>query len=202
MDSCEEGRDDEDRGVELKTAKVKDPVRVKAGKKARRKGANSEREIGHLFEKWWGAKWARTPVSGGWQKDAQARADWNACGDLTCTDPSWIWTIDIKSENSSQVEHLLIRPATSKVLRWWEQAVGETPEGKQSMLVFTRMRQPWFVMTRRTDVLASVIRPEKKLIWNHFAIFLLEDLMAAPKETVLMAMQQPVRVGLPRVALG
>lgn len=114
----------------------------KKGVNGRKKGQAAERKLAKLFAQWWGAEFARTPLSGGFAT-AKFREDWNASGDLVTPDPTFPFTVESKKVEGWHLEQILYSNKTL-IHKWWEQTVRETPEGKISLLVFTRNRQKLF----------------------------------------------------------
>ena len=127
-------------------AKAKNPKRVAAGKKSRRKGSANENQLAKLFKGWWGeGKWARTPSSGGWATPAH-RESFRTCGDIITTDTVFPYCIEAKKEEGWDLDQLLTAPR-SRLYRWWDQVTGETPEGMTPMLVAGRNRRERLVVT-------------------------------------------------------
>jgi hypothetical protein len=120
---------------------------------SRSKGARAERKLAKLFAVWWGADFARTPLSGGFSTK-QFREDWNAAGDLVTPDPSFPFCVESKHVEGWHIEQLLTAPR-SDIYRWWFQTTQETPEGHLPLLVFTRNRQPYFFIMKRDHLVSS-----------------------------------------------
>lgn len=128
----------------------KDPVRVAAGKKSKRKGSRGELKVAKMFSSWWGSEFARTPSSGGFAT-SKFRKDWNAGGDLVTPDDLFPFCVEVKNVKDWRLEDLLTS-ASSNLLKYWEQAVQESEEnGKVPLLVFKRNRSDWFVMMQFED---------------------------------------------------
>jgi hypothetical protein len=128
-------------------AKVKDPKRVATGRRSRRKGAVNERVVAALLRAWWGrGEFLRTPSSGGWAGSKQAREDLNAAGDIVTSERDFPFCVEVKSQEGWSFVQFMREPGTCLIRRWWEQTTSETPNGKIPLLMFTRIRQPWFVM--------------------------------------------------------
>lgn len=66
-------------------------------------------------------------------------------GDVVTTDETFPFTVESKNAEGWHLEQLLTAPKCD-VIRWWRQAVEETPEGKVPLLVFKRNRHPWLFM--------------------------------------------------------
>lgn len=107
---------------------------------SRSKGARAERNLAKKFGKWWGSDFARTPSSGGF-RTRKFREDWNAAGDLVTPDESFPFCVESKHAEGWTLEQLLT--AESCLLyQWWDQTIGETPEGQTPLLVFRKNRFP------------------------------------------------------------
>lgn len=124
---------------------MKDPRRVKAGRKSRRKGSGNERALAKLFESWWGGQWARTPQSGGWSSK-DVREGFRTCGDLITTSEDFPFCVEAKAEEGWHIEQLFTAPK-SAIYRFWDQAVEETPDSLNPLLVFKRNHVEHLVMT-------------------------------------------------------
>ena len=184
--------------------KVKDPKRVKAGKKSKRKGNSNERAVAKLLATWWGAgEFMRTPSSGGWGRSKQVRDDFNAAGDIVTTATDFPFCVEVKSEERWELEQLLTSPETCPIARWWKQAVEETPVGKSPLLLFTRKHRPWYAMGDHASLgsILAFVRSgtESSLsVWtvtiNRRTAYLMlaASLMSVPPRTILAAMM-PVR---------
>lgn len=128
-------------------ARVKDPKRVATGRRSRRKGAVNERVVAALLRAWWGrGEFLRTPSSGGWAGSKQAREDLNAAGDIVTSERDFPFCVEVKSQEGWSFVQFMREPGTCLIRKWWEQTTSETPNGKIPLLMFTRIRQPWFVM--------------------------------------------------------
>lgn len=131
----------------------KNPNRVKAGKKSRRKGSSNELAIAKLFKDWWGGEWARTPSSGGWAtKDV--REGFRTCGDVITTATDFPFCIEAKKQEGWHLEQLLTADK-SLLYQWWDQAVEETPDDMLPMLVFNRNHVERLVMLDVTTLRPS-----------------------------------------------
>jgi len=113
----------------------------------RKKGQTAERKLAKLFSVWWGADFARTPLSGGFAT-AKFREDWNACGDLVTPDKSFPFCVESKKVEGWTLEQMLTSDKTL-MHKWWEQTLTETPKGKIPLLVFTKNHAPLYAMVRR-----------------------------------------------------
>lgn len=175
----------------MRDPRVKDPKRVAAGKKAKRKGNSNEREVAKMLAEWWGSgEWMRTPSSGGWGRSKQVRADFNAAGDIVTTAADFPFCVESKSEEGWELEQLLRSPDKCPIAKWWDQTVRETPEGKHPLLLFTRRLRPWYAMLA-IPALARGLAEPKWRVWirgstEDVFLTMADNLLAMPKETVLM----------------
>jgi len=185
---------------------VKDPKRVAAGKRSKRKGNSNEREVAKMLAAWWGSgEWMRTPSSGGWGRSKQVRDDFNAAGDIVTTATDFPFCVEVKSEEGWELEQLLRSPEKCPIAKWWKQAVDETPEGKHPLLLFTRKMRPWFVMA--IPPLYPILTEPTWQVWvpqtGRVCLTLASSLMAIPKATIMMAWGMPsmptipMRTGMP-----
>jgi len=117
--------------------KDKDPVRVAAGKKSKRKGGSNERKLAKEFKEWWGyGEWVKTPVSGGWSSPA-VREEFRTCGDIMTTALDFPFCVEAKHQEKWELMQLFTAPK-SAIFQFWEQTVDETPEGTMPLLVIRR----------------------------------------------------------------
>lgn len=118
-----------------------------AGRKSKDKGADFERLVAKMFANVYGMLFRRTPLSGGWAKDADV-----AAGDLVCVDdPDFGYCVECKKEEGWCLESLF----TDKHAwfdAWWKQLVEECPEDKEPLLVFSRNYMPIFVAVRSAAI--------------------------------------------------
>lgn len=117
---------------------AKNPKRVAAGKKAKRKGSSNELKLAKQFKAWWGkGEWARTPASGGWSTKDN-REGFRAVGDIMTTAVDFRYCIEAKKQEGWTLQQLLNNEKCI-ILDWWKQAVEETPSFDMwTMLVFAR----------------------------------------------------------------
>lgn len=121
---------------------MKDPNRVKAGKKAKRKGNNNERDLSKKLQEWWGhGVFVRTPSSGGWAT-ADTRGSFRACGDIMTTATDWPFICEAKKDESWDLDKLLHNDKCV-VYSWLEQANREAKEANAvPLLILARNRVP------------------------------------------------------------
>lgn len=116
---------------------MKDPIRVKAGKKSKNKGSNNERAIAKLFEAYWGhGTWARTPGSGGWSTSNNREA-FRTCGDIITTATDFPFCIELKKQEGWTLDQLLHNEKCI-IYQWWEQTITATPAGLVPLLIVAR----------------------------------------------------------------
>lgn len=106
----------------------------------RKKGSVFERKIAKIFSKWSGSDVNRTPLSGGWAKNAKHGVK----NDLISTDPNFPFGVECKHQEKWLIESLL--HSKVKIFAWWKQCVDETPKGKIPLLVFHRNLSATFAM--------------------------------------------------------
>lgn len=113
------------------------PVNSKA------KGDTYERKIAKKLTEWTGLKFERVPASGGlhWKKDNRVY------GDIVTNDPDFPFTIECKARESWNMDSLI--NGSKEVEKWWKQAIADAwATGKEPMVIFTRNRQPDYIMFR------------------------------------------------------
>jgi Holliday junction resolvase-like predicted endonuclease len=110
------------------------------------KGNRGEYQAARLLEKWWGSDFTKTPQSGGFSTK-KFREEWGAEADVVTPDESFPFSVEVKWHEGWTLDQLLTAPKTD-MWEWWEQAKGQTPEGKFCMLAFKKNRQKFFCMTR------------------------------------------------------
>jgi len=129
----------------------KDPKRVNAGKKSKRKGNNNERNLAKQFQEWWGeGQFQRTPSSGGWSTKV-AREEYRTAGDLVASDPNFLWCVELKKQEAWTMD-AVIHGKCAKVAGWWKQTVDETPNTLKPLLVFSKNRTDPCVMVLYNDL--------------------------------------------------
>lgn len=117
---------------------------------SRTKGSRNEREIAKLLESWWagvepGAKFVRTPLSGGWS-GADVRAGFQASGDLMTTAKWFPWVVEIK-RRENWAWSTLLAGKQSPIWAWWAQAIKAADEmRKVPGLVFRKNRESWHLL--------------------------------------------------------
>lgn len=161
----------------------KNKKRVAAGKRSRRKGSRFEREVAKILSEWWGAEFARTPLSGGFATKS-FRDDWNAAGDLVTPDSTFPFCVECKNNESWDFNQLLTSDK-SALCAWWKQTVEECSEGLEPLLIFTRNYQPTYFMMRRDAYTFpdGYSRIEVNVNGYDVIIGFLGELVTLPKDT-------------------
>lgn len=114
----------------------------------RAKGSRFERVLAKKFEAWWGRRVSRTPLSGGWGNAAL----FDTAGDLVCQG-GWPFVVEAKCQEGWFLEQIL-KNDKCPILAWWKQATQASlghKKKKMPLLVFTRNRQPEYLMVRKED---------------------------------------------------
>ncbi len=138
----------------------KDPKRVKAGKKSKRKGSSQELKLAKLFEKWWQeGQFTRSPGSGGWGRP-QNREGFNAAGDIITTSRTFPWCIEAKHVEGWNLDQFLLNEGCI-LHSWWQQAVEETPKALRTILVFKKNRQKEMAITLSSDPVVPLVTCRK-----------------------------------------
>lgn len=178
----------------MKSRKKKNPNRVAAGRKSKRKGNGNERDMAQAFKAWWGVgEWARVPASGGWGNQDN-REGFRACGDIMTTDVEFPFTVEVKHQEAWELDQMLTAPAC-KPYEWWQQTKDETLEGTFPLLVMRRnRRKPLVVMEPYATVqyeLASNSSARMILLngTEELIVFKLEDFFKISKDAILRMSQ-------------
>lgn len=147
----------------------KNPNRIASGKKSKRKGNRSEREVAKLLQTWWGhGDFVRTPSSGGWATKT-VREGFRTAGDIVTNVADWPFTVENKSQESWSLDALMHNDGCI-AFGWWKQALSETPEGSHALLIAGRNRIPRVVMFNPQTIvtLTQGARPWEYM--NHFIV--------------------------------
>jgi Holliday junction resolvase len=137
---------------------VKDPKRVKAGRKSKRKGNNAERNLAKLLQEWWnepGVTFQRTPSSGGWATKA-AREEFRTSGDVLTSAKNFPWTVENKCQEGWSLDAIR-QGECAKVWDWYAQAMEETSLNCRPMLVISRNRVKPLVILQNDDVAVDLL---------------------------------------------
>lgn len=116
----------------------------------RRKGAVAEREVADLLEALWGqfepgAKFVRTPKSGGWGTPV-LRGEFQTAGDLVTTSPTFPFGVEVKRREGWVLKNVLAG-RQSPIWAWWEQATIAAAEMKKAPILFLKKsRESWRVI--------------------------------------------------------
>lgn len=121
------GWSDEDYLQEVATLEKKIAM-SKRGKSSKAKGANYERTVAKIFKDKLGIELVRTPLSGGFQKNAKAT---NVKGDISNIDSTKDFNLHIECKDH----------ATWSVPKWIEQSESDCPEGKVPVVVMHRRQK-------------------------------------------------------------
>ena len=173
----------------MRKSRQKNPNRVAAGRKSKRKGNGNERDAANQFKTWWGVgEWARVPASGGWAT-VNHREAFRACGDIMTTDIEFPFTVELKHVEGWDLNQMLTAPACLPY-EWWAQTTGETPEDSIPLLVMRRNRSKPLVMTRPFPALNGHLTDNNVVrFYLHgtetLVIFKLEDLFKISREVIL-----------------
>ena len=135
---------------------------------SRKKGANAERKVAALMQKWSGREFSRTPASGGlrWKTS-------NVIGDIVCTEERHFFpfSIEVKVRKEINFEHLLYIDK-SDILKFWNQALRDAKRGNKLPLLFMRYNgmpsDLWFVLIQ-----IKVYRKLKKYFDTSFPLMML-----------------------------
>jgi hypothetical protein len=140
------------------------------------KGKKGEREVARLLERWWssyepGAKFVRTPQSGGWH-GPDMRVEFKASGDIMTTATRFPFSVEVKRGQAWSWRELFAG-RKSPVWAWWRQALGQGKEsGLEPMLWFRKNRQPWHVLIRK-DYADRLKGPSPAMImWSNETLFI------------------------------
>ncbi len=118
----------------------------RAGKAARRKGANFERSLAKKLEKWWNQdgkysyEFCRSPMSGG----SILKEGWDLAGDIASNAPDFSFHLELKNAPSSYTGLHNFFSEKSKIWKWWDQAIEDCPDHRVPMLIINRFDMPTF----------------------------------------------------------
>jgi len=131
--------------------KTKDPKRVAAGVKSRRKGANFERKVANQFEKWLGIGCRRTPMSGAYGEE------WNMGGDLMFDRPI-PWFVELKRREGWRLESFFANNGGSALaFRWATKAKEEAfASGKVPLVIFSKNHTIPFIMVPERHIVGDL----------------------------------------------
>lgn len=108
---------------------------------SKRKGNSYELKIAKKMTEWTGLKFERVPASGGlhWKQDNRVY------GDIVCNMPDFPFVIEAKCRESWNMDSLI--NGSKEVEKWWKQVTADAEAtGKQPVVIFTRNRQPDYMM--------------------------------------------------------
>lgn len=123
---------------------------------SKNKGDVFERKIAKELGNWWGAKFNRTPQSGG----ASWGADNNAVGDIvTPPHAGFPLVIECKHRENWTMDNVLLNNREPHT--WWEQVIGDSSTvDKTPCLIFTRNRAKIYVALPYLDVVYKDLREQ------------------------------------------
>jgi hypothetical protein len=133
-----------------KKKKAKDPAKVKAGRKSRRKGNKRENELAKQLSLWWTAgkdnkALRRAPLSGGWLRKG-SEGDILPVAESTQDFPFLIDVKDQKCVDEIEFADLLLRPDCA-IFKWFDELTAMKQKypvqhgAKQRMLIVHKYRQ-------------------------------------------------------------
>lgn len=121
----------------------------------REKGAKAELEVAEILRAWWsqlepGAKFVRTPGSGGWhgRNGREVRGEFRASGDLMTTATRFPFAVEVKKKEKWSAK-TFVEGRPSPVHSWFAQAVEAAaelplePAPAVPLLVFGKNRVAW-----------------------------------------------------------
>tara|TARA_R110000824_G_scaffold199734_4_gene383696 strand:+ start:274 stop:816 length:543 start_codon:yes stop_codon:yes gene_type:complete len=174
--------------------KEKDPKRVAAGVKSRRKGANFERKIAGDFRKWLGIGCRRTPMSGAYGEE------WNMGGDLMFDRPI-PWFVELKRREGWRLESFFADNCGSALaFKWATKAKDEAyASGKVPLVIFARNYTTSFVMVPERhivgDLKIGVSWFSRYMLINGWLITSLKEFMRVVEPEAVVDMESTVLTG-------
>lgn len=152
------------------------------------KGNRGEYKAAKLLSSWWGSDFTKTPQSGGFSTK-KFREEWGAEADVVTPDTSFPFSVEVKWQEGWSLDQTLTAPK-ALIWDWWEQAKGQTPEGKYCLLVFKKNHQVFFCMTRiepdYTDYQRTFVESARIRVYDRqdelAYIRLFSDLLEEPKD--------------------
>ena len=178
--------------------KVKDPKRVAAGVKARRKGATFERKVANTFSKWLGIGCRRTPMSGAYGEE------WNLGGDLMFDRPV-PWFVELKRREGWRLESFFNDNCGSALaFKWATKAKEEAyASGKVPLVIFSKNYTTSFVMVPERhivgDLKIGVSWFDRYMLINGWLIISLKDFMKVVEPESVVDLESTVLAGGPDV---
>lgn len=122
----------------------------RAGKAARRKGANFEHNIAKKLLKWWPGdyEFKRTPMSGG----SKLKVGWDLAADICTNAPDFKYSIECKNVPSSFTGLHNFFSDKSQIWSWLDQSKVECPKHRKPLLIFNRFDMPTFCATTYIEI--------------------------------------------------
>lgn len=146
--------------------------RSAVGKRSKRKGKTYERRTAKLLTEASGAKFRKTPGSGGFNKQGgvQIREEM-FCGDVICDQSDFAFCVESKNRKSFSFVGILKNPDTAAFTSWWYQCCQDAGEVDLLPILF-------FKPDNQADFIALDKRGMDKLqAWHleHFTLSLYEE---------------------------
>ena len=131
-------------------------IQSRAGRSARRKGANFERNLAKKFAKWWPGNYEfkKTPQSGG----SILKEGWDLAADICTNAPDFPYSIEAKNQPSNFTGIHNLFSDKSAVWKWLEQASDDCPKHRKPLLVFNRFDLPTYCATINIDIVSILIK--------------------------------------------
>lgn len=174
-------------------AKPKNPKKVSAGRRSRRKGSTFERYCCRLLSKWWfpdkdfngisadKLPFFRSPNSGGWATKRKFHRNERIdamSGDIVCPD-NFPYQPEMKNREGWTFEQYFRDNPGFVLWEWWEQTVEQAERaGKKPLLLFTKNRSPVFYAIDDFHILQT-FQCKSTLLWKpgmRLSVGLLDDL--------------------------
>ena len=182
------------------------------------KGGRFERAISKWFTNWTGYEFNRVPASGGLRwKNAE-----NITSDVACTDSKhsrkFRFSIECKSYQDLNFEHVLLEKKSCKILKFWEQARTDAERAKKFPLlimkyngmskgeafvivgyeVYVKCIQPYREQMSKAQMAFHLNPKEKVGDGNVFYVFLLSDLKVIDYSEFNKRVQELYKIKYPK----
>lgn len=115
-------------------------------KSPKNKGSGFESLVSKMLSEWWGEEksFRRTPMSGAFDTISKGAAERRLAGDILVPADCAMF-IECKKREGWDVDSLLYLPGC-EVLKWWEKAKEQCPEGFVPLLVFAKNNRPPLIL--------------------------------------------------------